>query len=329
MNVSTQFQSPLADQIERFLSHHRALGKRYDSEESALRLLDRFVFEQGDIVTIEQIRPALLERFLLSRPRTSNRSYNHLQGVLQRLFRWLVVQQVLVESPLRVHPRGLRQQRLPFLFERTEVARLLEIAARLPDAPHAHQRGTTYRMIFALMYGLGLRVSEVARLCYRDLNRQTHCLHIRQTKFAKSRLVPFGPRMTQAIERYLGGRLIDVPAPDNPLFSLARDHRQPIGSKSISRTFHSLLGQLELEIPPGVSPPRLHCLRHSFAVSTLVRWYRSGIDPAQHLMHLSTFLGHVNPSSTAVYLTITTELLELASDRFQSYAAPVLPEMER
>ena len=79
-----------------------------------------------------------------------------------------------------------------------------------------------------------------------------------------------------------------------------------------------------LDLPPGVAPPRVHDLRHAFAVATLVRWYRSGLDPAQRLIHLSTFLGHVNPTSTAVYLTITDELLREASQRFERFAAPLL-----
>ena len=74
----------------------------------------------------------------------------------------------------------------------------------------------------------------------------------------------------------------------------------------------------------GVSPPRVHDLRHSFAVGTLLRWYREGSDPAAKLVHLSTFLGHVNPASTATYLTITGELLQSAGERFGRFAAPLL-----
>ena len=85
-------------------------------------------------------------------------------------------------------------------------------------------------------------------------------------------------------------------------------------------TFHALLPKLKLHIPPGVSPPRLHDLRHSFAVATLLRWYREGIDPNCRLMHLATFLGHVDPTSTSVYLTITEELLNQAAQRFQTLA---------
>ncbi len=75
-----------------------------------------------------------------------------------------------------------------------------------------------------------------------------------------------------------------------------------------------------------MAPPRLHSLRHSFAVATLLRWYRAGIDPGQRLIHLSTFLGHVDPISTAWYLTVTAELLDEANTRFEQFAAPVIVE---
>ena len=77
-------------------------------------------------------------------------------------------------------------------------------------------------------------------------------------------------------------------------------------------------------MPPGVAVPRLHCLRHSFAVGTLLRWYREGIEPEDRLLHLSTFMGHTQPSSTAVYLTITADLLKEANQRFERFAAPLL-----
>jgi integrase len=82
-------------------------------------------------------------------------------------------------------------------------------------------------------------------------------------------------------------------------------------------TFHALVPKLELHIPPGVSPPRVHDLRHSFAVATLLRWYRAGIC---RLMSLATFLVHVDPNSTAVYLTMTEDLLYEAAQRFHVMA---------
>ena len=106
--------------------------------------------------------------------------------------------------------------------------------------------------------------------------------------------------------------------PIRPLFSFTK--RGCICPETISQTFHALVPKLGLVLPPGVSSPRLHDLRHAFAVGTLLRWYREGIDPNRRLIHLSTFLGHVDPNSTAVYLTITEELLREADRRFRAFA---------
>ena len=117
--------------------------------------------------------------------------------------------------------------------------------------------------------------------------------------------------------------------PQHPLLSFHRDKKTPIFGKSISRGFHQLIPRLGLTLPPGVDYPRAHHLRHSFAVETLLRWYRQGLNPAERINYLSTFLGHVDPSSTAVYLTITAELLREANYRFERFAAPVLREVAR
>ena len=90
--------------------------------------------------------------------------------------------------------------------------------------------------------------------------------------------------------------------------------------------FHDLVADLNLEVPDGVTTPRLHSLRHSFAVGCLTRWYRNGDDPTARLYQLSTFMGHVDPVSTAVYLTITTDLLTEANRRFETFASPAITE---
>ncbi len=330
MNEQTNVsQGPLASAIDTFLSHHRALGKRFDSEEAALRLLDRYLLEQA-VETILAVTPPLLQAFVSSRPRTRPRSYNHLVNVLQRFFLWLERQEILTPSPCHLQPRRCTYQPAPFLFEPDQVRCLLALAEQLPDGRNTYRRGATYRLIFALMYALGLRVSEVARLYRQDVDRQRQCLIIRQSKFAKSRLLPFGPKVGQALDDHLQQPIPDIkPSAEVPLFSLAKNQRQPIYSKTISRTFQYLVAQMGLSVPPGVAPPRLHCLRHSFAVATLLRWYRSGVDPAARLNNLSTFLGHVNPASTTVYLTITAELLEQANLRFERYAAPAVQREEQ
>lgn len=317
-----EFHSPLAAPIRRFVAHKRALNCRFDTEERALCLLDRYLVVQS-IHDLASVTPAVIDAFLTSRPRSRPRSYNHLLGVVRRLFDWMVDQEMLDVSPMRLRPRRETARRIPYLFDLPHACRLLDLAAALGDNNRAPQRGSTYATIFALLYGLGLRVGEVARLTRADVDLGRRLLIIRETKFAKSRLVPFGPRMAARLNGYLElrERQSGVLAPELPIFSFTPG--RAIHPGTISQTFHALVPCLGLALPPGVAPPRLHDLRHSFAVGTLMRWYRDGADPAARLLHLSTFLGHVDPASTAVYLTVTAELLKVAGERFECFAAPL------
>lgn len=327
MKTWSDFESLLADGIRGFLVHKRALGKRYRGEEEYFRLLDRYLVAQ-QVTAVTAITPALIEAFLVSRP-YAPRSFNTHLAMLRRLFAWLVLQAVVSESPVHASRRPNRPPRRPFIFNSTEVQCLLEAAAQLPPHPRLCHRGETYRLAFAMMYGLGLRTGEVVRLCRQDVDFERQVLLIRKTKFAKSRLVPFGPKLAAEIEAYmqLNEQYRSHWQPEHPLLSFHLDKTRPVFGKSISRGFHALIPALGLTMPPGVADPRAHHLRHSFAVNTLLRWYRQGANPAQHLLHLSTFLGHVDPTSTAVYLTITAELLEEAGHRFERFAAPVLQEV--
>ena len=314
------FQSPLAGDIRRNLGAKRAMGCRFASEDRTLRLLYRYLVEQG-VQSLGAVTGACLEDFLASRGRTNARGFNHLLGVVRRLFDWLVDQQVLAESPLEVQPRREGIRRNPFLFDTDGIRRMLAAAARLPDNPSAPMRGPTYETIFALLAGLGLRIGEVARLQCGDVDLEREGLQIRDTKFGKSRLVPFGPKLSARLRTYLalrarGGMPCSGAA---PLFSW--NGREPVSTNAIRNTFRDdLLPQLALVVPTGVFGPHVHGLRHSFAVRTLLNWYRQGIAPATRLNHLSTFLGHVNPTSTAVYLTITSELFDQANLRFEAFA---------
>jgi integrase len=132
-----------------------------------------------------------------------------------------------------------------------------------------------------------------------------------------------GPRLAARLYAFMDRRSVQVPSasPDTPVFSFIGG--RPVNPGTISIVFHSLVPQLNIAIPAGGTPPHVHDLRHSFAVGRLLRWYRDGGNPADHLMKLSTFMGHVDPISTAVYLTITTDLMEGAGLRFERFTAPI------
>jgi site-specific recombinase XerD len=256
-----QFESVLATSIREFLTYKRALRRRFDTEEAALHRLDRFLVEQ-EIQTLQQIGSDQIEAFLESRPRRRPRSYNHLLSTVRRLFDWLVVQGVLNTSPVRARPKRNHDPRIPFIFDQPTAARLLRLAGSLKDSSNAALRGITYRTVFALLYGLGLRVGEVARLTCGDLDWTRNLLVIRETKFYKSRLVPFGPRLGALLRDYLQARYQRVTAitADTPLFSFTGN--RPVNAMTIRLVFHALVPRLELTIPRGVASPRLHDLRH-------------------------------------------------------------------
>ena len=180
--------------VSRFVEHKRAVGRKYESEEAELRLLVRFAEEHG-ASRLEELTPVLLDDFLASRPRPRPRGFNHLVGVVRRLLDWAVAHELLEASPLQTRPRRETANRIPFLFDTTQVRRLLDGAAALPNCTQAPQRGATYRTIFALCYGLGLRVGEASALRVGDVNRTRGLLVVKRGKFGKSRLVPHGPRI--------------------------------------------------------------------------------------------------------------------------------------
>ncbi len=303
-----------------FLAHKRALGRKYQTEEATLRMLLAFA-GQHEVADLQALTPALVEQFVASRPRTRARSFNHLVGILGCFFDWTVIQQRLPASPLRRTRRRETDQRLPFLFDAAQARRLLQAAAALPDNARATGRGPAYHAIFALCYGLGLRAGEACNLRLGDVDSGRQLLVVRGGKFGKSRLVPHGPRIGDLVASLAGRRAGNA---DSPLFSF--DGRRSVHPGSASQVFHRLVAELAFPVPGGVSSPVLHCLRHSFAVGCLLRWYREGTDPQSRLYRLSTFMGHVDPVSTAVYLTITPQLLAEASQRFEAFAQPAWTE---
>jgi site-specific recombinase XerD len=183
---------------ERFVEHRRALGRKYISEEHELRLLVRFAEAQG-IDELDQLTAVSLEMFLASRPRRRPRSFNHLLGVIRCFLDWAVIQELLTVSPLEVRRRRVTASRIPFIFDVVQARRLLVTAASLPDNSRARQRGPTYRVIFALCYGLGLRAGEACGLRLGDVDTGRNLLVVRGGKFGKSRFVPYGPRIAELI----------------------------------------------------------------------------------------------------------------------------------
>jgi integrase/recombinase XerD len=168
-----------------------------------------------------------------------------------------------------------------------------------------------------MYYGAGLRLREATNLTRADVDLSGSILTVRNTKFGKTRLVPVGPQLSQVLAHYdrIGprGRLADA----RFFMTTAGDHVKP---DTLEYTFRVLCKRADIRRTDTREQPRIHDLRHTFAVHRLTSWYQQGADVQRLLHHLSVYLGHVHLRHTQVYLSMTSELLREASHRFERYA---------
>lgn len=322
---------PIENQIHAYLGLQQSLGKVYRTHRFVLQNLNRFLRLQA-VDLPHAITPELVRRWLESLPDQPSTRHEYL-GLVGRFFDHLKQAEVVAVNPVAAvqYSLGRRPRRnfQPFIFTREQMTSILSKAQQLTASASFPLRGPTCHTMLALLYALGLRHGEARRLLIQDLDWDRQVLLIRKTKFHKSRYVPFGPKVGQCLGQFLDVRRT-VLAPmrdDDPIF--VASSRTPISPNVLLTAFRAILKELEIAAVSGERLPRLHDLRHTFAVHRLLRWYREEVDVQSRLMALSTFLGHLDPRYTQIYLTITEELLGEANERFYKHFGQALNEEAR
>lgn len=209
----------------------------------------------------------------------------------------------------------------PHIFHEDEIVELLAAARRL--GPHGSIRPATYETLFGLMASTGLRVSEAIHLRDIDVDLKHGMLTIRQTKFAKSRQLPMHPSTVAALARYRQQRARHISARADMTFLISSRGRrlgQPLGDRQAHRVFNALGDSLGWVNRGAHATPRLHDLRHTFAVRRMMLWHADGTDIDQMMLALSTYMGHAEIFYTYWYLTAVPELMELAGGKFERFA---------
>jgi integrase len=197
----------------------------------------------------------------------------------------------------------------PYIYSKQDIERLLEAARRQRDRLSA----TTDTTLLGLLAVTGMRVGEAIRLDRRDLDHERGLLVVRGSKFGKSRELPLHPSTVEALDRYARCRDRLIPLQYSSALFLSRSGK-PLIYNNVHLRFHRLIDRAGLA-KAGRRRPRIHDLRHAYAVRTLIDWYRSGLEVQSRLPLLSTYLGHLNPAMTYWYLTAVPELLLLVSER--------------
>jgi site-specific recombinase XerD len=320
---------PLATYIQPYIELQQSLGKKYLGPMYDLHGFDRFLQAQA-VSSLQAVTPRWVEQWTQPMTCISAVRVRKVQCV-KRFFDYLIgLQRASINpatSSLLVKHRWPTTSIKPFIFTQQQLASVLANAKQLPDSRQFRCRAQTCFAMLALLSALGLRHGEVCRLRVRDVDLTRQALFVDQTKFHKSRYVPFGPNVGRCLQKFLEVRRT-ILAPlqdDDPLF--VTSWRKPISLMTLMVIFRDILCAVGIQGEPGRRAPRLHDLRHTFAVHRLLRWYREGVDVQSRLPALATFMGHIRPQSTEVYLTITDALLGEANTRFHRHFGQTYDEV--
>jgi site-specific recombinase XerD len=305
--------SCLAPQIETFIHLRRLSGTDYHSQARLLGYFDRFLVEQG----IQQPRMTreICDRYQNSLSALAPRTQGNRFGVVRQLCQYVTRTDPLSYVPEPLPSPSSRQAHRPYIFTHEQIGALLTAASRLP--PPGSLRPHTVGTLLGLLYTTGIRIGEACALNIEHFLPAERKLYIAEGKFRKSRWIVLSASTTCALQQYQDRRMgKGVNAPDSPLLLNHRRHR--LCCFPVRQAFRQLLH--ECHIPwTRRDGPRIHHLRHTFAVHRLLAWYRDGEDVNARLPALATYMGHVNISSTQIYLQATAELLGEVDRRFHDH----------
>ncbi len=306
-------RSCLAAQIAAFIDLRRLSGTDYHSQARMLQYADCFLADQH--TQEPRITREIWDAYRDSLSGLAVRTRANRLCVLRQLCEYLARTDPgsFVPEPLRSPPsRGAHQ---PHIFSHEQVGALLAAASTLP--PPGSLRPHAYRTLLGLLYSTGIRVGEAFAINIEHFFPEDQRLYIAEGKFRKSRWIVLSASTSQALEQYLDRRMGRKPSvPDAPL--LLNERSQRLCHPTVYAAFHALLKQCGIR-HDNRNGPRIHDLRHSFAVHRLLAWYRDGEDVNARLPALATYMGHVDISSTQVYLQPTAELLGEVDRRFHEH----------
>ena len=308
-----KLQSSLAGPIQNFINLRCLSGTDYQSQAQLLGYFDRFVFEQK--CNMPCITREITDCYLKSLSHLAPRTRSNRFCVVRQLCEYLARSdpRSYVPEPLKVIPsQGTHQ---PYIYTHSEIQRLLGAASKM--SPENSLQPHTYQTLLGVLYSTGIRIGEALALNLEHFHSTDRRLYIAEGKFRKARWVPLSTSTGRALEQYLIRRSQIKPrSSDSPLFINQRFRR--LHQCTVNQNFRKLLRQSGIHHNKHTGP-RIHDLRHTFAVHRLLAWYRDGQDVNARLPSLSTYMGHVDIHSTQVYLQPTAELIEQVNRRFHNH----------
>ncbi len=322
---------PFGSVLGGIMAEHVALmrnrGYKYASQCAWLLRFDRFL----------QLNPSLQDQpigVMLELWSAATATHNHANECekLKRIFAKILRRRDPSIPPRRPDRRpekeAAKQWRKPHIYTPADVRRMLDTARSYPS-PRAPLRPLSLYTMLLLAYCAGLRRSELARLDLGDVDLKGGTITVRQTKFFKTRILPLPGGVMAELRAYVDARRCAGGSPDPRSGLFWHDRRSArYTEQAVTWLLVDVIRRTGLKPQQGRTGPRLHDLRHSMVVNRILEWYRMGINPQDRLPFLATYLGHRDINSTLVYITVTQDLLQEASERFRVVGAPCLNLMQ-
>jgi integrase len=310
----------LQKRIDSYLAERHRLGFELRSRSTLLAGFARYVTSlnhRGPLTTGLMVDWARQDKWHHDTPAT----WAARLAIVRHFARYLKQFEPDTEIPEELIFGPERARVAPHIFHEEEVVALLAAARRL--GPKGSLRPATYETLYGLMASTGLRISEAIHLRDADVDLKRGMLTVRQTKFAKSRQLPIHASTVAALARYRRQRERQVATtPDISFLVSSRGRRlgHPLGERQTQRVFNTLRDSLGWVNRGAHAAPRLHDLRHTFAVRRMMLWHAEGTDLDQMMLALSTYMGHAEIFYTYWYLTAVPELMAVAGARFERFA---------
>jgi integrase len=307
--------------ISQYSEYRKSLGEKFRENGFILKNFSNYVGHDKELADIELIQ---CSDFLYGKSRKGTEITSYwfcLYTALNGLFQWALHRGYVNKNPLPVDKPNKPLAFVPYIYSNDELKLLFNNALTYRKRFNILYPESV-RVILMITYLLALRPSETVKLCLSDihLGDDNYAL-IRETKFYKSRMVPFNKQVASLLEEYMQWRKKNY-LPENPDASLFMTRkRKPVGLAAIQQAFRLICDKSNIHRNDGMkSDTRLQDLRHTFATDRVTSWYNEGKNVQDLLPVLSTYLGHCHLDSTAVYIYFTDALLREASDKFESHS---------
>jgi integrase len=301
MSAQKFFSGPFAPMCKLFVSQRRAMGRIYKQQSHLLRQFDDFCknFEVKDYRITEEITLAWCQK----RANEEEVSRHSRIGEMQR-FSVFLTKQGYPSYLLPVLPKHGNPHQ-PYIFTQEELSRLFRCLDRLTPTNASPIRHQSFPLLFRILYGCGLRISEALSLCKCDVDLDDGILHVRHGKNGVERLAPMSESLTTQVRPFMAEYHRDTPE-TTPLIYKKFFSKYEIST--ISKEFKGFLWDAGIPYRGKEAGPRVHDLRHTFVCHNIKRWSEAGIPIQSKLPILSRYLGHTSISSTQWYLRLTADI---------------------